>query len=806
MASPPDHKHTVEKPTNAAPTAGRGVVQPSLFDIYYEEVLTEIVSVGYPNQLSQKFTELVTDIERTDFIIKLPFIQNFEIKQKAGTKCLEKAVKYREEGNKLFQADKATQAVLFYNKSISYCPHPLYADYQAGSSASGGSDSGDQQKIREVHLPDVAVSDDTAELLAKRRSPSKYEVLALSYANRSAALRRLAQFEDCLKDISRAAKFGYPKENVYKLWERKGKCYQGLKRYDLAAKCYRQAMQCLSESALSDSQRAGKAVEIQTLLKELRNLLLKHGTIQKEVEVLPDTASPQVVKPTTAAQGESQPAAPERSHRKHSKLSLSGTGAGGNTNSGPARPETPATQPTVSTLSSATSQVSISHISTTGSIRSEVEVPELSYGSNARLPSASSAIDLQFCPDRGRFMVATQDLNPGDVILREEPYAAVLESVFRVNHCANCLKKTSTPIPCFECATVQYCGEPCRDEGWVNYHKFECGILAYLEPSQYLGRLPHLALRIITKTGLQNLVRHTQKMLPVSPGSKEARNNADPIQMDPTSYRSVHNLASNTDKRSLEDLIKKTAEAIFMSKCLKFNGFYGDPTGFSVEQQRAEIFVSSLILRHLQIAATNGLEMAECILKNNDITKFDIIPIGGAIFPTMSFFNHSCYPNAMRLGYQNQQLVRVIRRIPKGAEVNIDYGFDFYATPLEFRHKKALANYHFRCECVACTHKWPVYDRLVDRPPQYRRKLTPELAEMVGAHATNYETAMEHLIRLDINKAMPLFAEYLANMSEIIVHPDARYLDCEEAFKQCLWLENRGHKILKAKRKNTQTQ
>jgi hypothetical protein len=42
----------------------------------------------------------------------------------------------------------------------------------------------------------------------------------------------------------------------------------------------------------------------------------------------------------------------------------------------------------------------------------------------------------------------------GDVILREEPYAAVLESVFRVNHCAHCLRKTPTPIPCYECATV----------------------------------------------------------------------------------------------------------------------------------------------------------------------------------------------------------------------------------------------------------------------------------------------------------------------------------------------------------------
>ena len=42
------------------------------------------------------------------------------------------------------------------------------------------------------------------------------------------------------------------------------------------------------------------------------------------------------------------------------------------------------------------SQVSISHLSTTGCIRPDVEVPELSFGHNPRLPSASSGIDLQF--------------------------------------------------------------------------------------------------------------------------------------------------------------------------------------------------------------------------------------------------------------------------------------------------------------------------------------------------------------------------------------------------------------------------
>merc|ERR1719348_2083696 len=74
----------------------------------------------------------------------------------------------------------------------------------------------------------------------------------------------------------------------------------------------------------------------------------------------------------------------------------------------------------------------------------------------------------------------------------------------------------------------------------MEYHSVECGVLSYLEPSRCLGRLPHLALRIITKTGLQNLIRHTQTPLP-------NRDQVDPGLFDPTSYRSVHNLAANTE-------------------------------------------------------------------------------------------------------------------------------------------------------------------------------------------------------------------------------------------------------------------
>lgn len=163
--------------------------------------------------------------------------------------------------------------------------------------------------------------------------------------------------------------------------------------------------------------------------------------------------------------------------------------------------------------------------------------------------------------------------------------------------------------------------------------------------------------RIITKTGMQSLIQHSMsQMLPTLKNGNKPDDQES--LFDPHSYRAVHNLATNTDKRNFEDLMKKTAEAIFLARCLKFNGFFGtqDEGEETEETRKAEVFISSLLLRHLQIASTNGLEMAECLLKNNDVTKFDIIPVGGAIFPTMSFFNHSCYPNALRLSYQGCQV------------------------------------------------------------------------------------------------------------------------------------------------------
>ncbi len=130
----------------------------------------------------------------------------------------------------------------------------------------------------------------------------------------------------------------------------------------------------------------------------------------------------------------------------------------------------------------------------------------------------------------------------------------------------------------------------------------------------------------------------------------------------------------------------------------------------------------------------------------------------------------------------------------KGEEVNIDYGFDFYATTYEERQKRARGQYFFSCTCIACQQKWPVYNDLLGRPRKLKAAVTASMAEDFERAAANYQIGMDFLLRLDIATALPIFKDYLTVMNELVEHPDCRYIDCEEAYKQCLWLENRGYK------------
>ncbi|XP_066945763.1 SET and MYND domain-containing protein 4-like [Macrobrachium rosenbergii] len=105
----------------------------------------------------------------------------------------------RGDGNKAYQKKNLSGALKLYNLSILAAPHPPL-DCE-----------GEKTDSHSVENGDVADEND-------------YEALPLAYANRSAVLFELKQYEDCLNDIERAFQYGYPESLQHKLVKRKEGC------------------------------------------------------------------------------------------------------------------------------------------------------------------------------------------------------------------------------------------------------------------------------------------------------------------------------------------------------------------------------------------------------------------------------------------------------------------------------------------------------------------------------------------------------------------------------------------------------
>ena len=108
-------------------SSGSDSPSPILFDMFYEELLTQLMDQNGELQenIPQEFMQLQTDLQRVEYLLQIrPLVRDLRIKTKHNLKSFEKSTKFREEGNKLFQNEQTAQAILLYNKSLAWAPHP----------------------------------------------------------------------------------------------------------------------------------------------------------------------------------------------------------------------------------------------------------------------------------------------------------------------------------------------------------------------------------------------------------------------------------------------------------------------------------------------------------------------------------------------------------------------------------------------------------------------------------------------------------------------------------------------------------
>lgn len=196
------------------------------FEYIFNSACSRLKSNGKVETTSKFFSALSHDIERYNFVeslfekLELFNDQSIETEKSAAKSCL-----LREEGNEKFKRKHDLQALTLYTQSISFAP------------------------------------------------PAS-TMLALAYGNRSAVLKSLHKFEDCIKDIEQAMTLNFPENLVYKLLVRQGECLIAVGKLEEAIKIFLKAQEKLKFSDLSEERSTEQ-------MKLLSNMILTCANCKK---------------------------------------------------------------------------------------------------------------------------------------------------------------------------------------------------------------------------------------------------------------------------------------------------------------------------------------------------------------------------------------------------------------------------------------------------------------------------------------------------------------------------------------------
>lgn len=169
----------------------------------------------------------------------------------------------------------------------------------------------------------------------------------------------------------------------------------------------------------------------------------------------------------------------------------------------------------------------------------------------------SSKCKLMESAEAGKYFVAGETINTGEVVLVEKAKCACLYPKNYGTNCNYCFARLIAPIGCPDCSSVAFCSVNCRDSAVNSYHKFECKYLDLLIGSG-MSILCHIALKIIIESKTPNDALVNGKKL-------------------------LDGLCAHKQLRDPEDYFKRCLMTTFLLRCLQKAEFFGRRTTESGE-------------------------------------------------------------------------------------------------------------------------------------------------------------------------------------------------------------------------------
>ncbi|GAB6021414.1 hypothetical protein CHUAL_004023 [Chamberlinius hualienensis] len=319
-------------------------------------------------------------------------------------------------------------------------------------------------------------------------------------------------------------------------------------------------------------------------------------------------------------------------------------------------------------------------------------LPNKSYGENVQIPNASAAICLKYSSLKGRFTVANREIEAGDVLFVEKPYASVLLPNFNETHCHHCYQLAEAAVPCENCTVVRFCSFNCRNLAYKEYHDFECKWL----PIFYKMGIIHLVIRLVLTVGVPYLLKN-ESFLKSLDGNGKSETCDQPL----SGYNGVYSLVTNSTKVKPKDMFYYSVSAVLIGKLLE-----EEVTKHSNDNS-AKYFVGSVCLRHIQQLICNANAITG-LCRESSVGKGGVEietqeRIATAIYPSASLMNHSCEPNIISSYMGNVIIVKAANNISCNDEIFNCYGPHYLRLARSDRMEALLQQYYFECSCQHCS-------------------------------------------------------------------------------------------------------
>ncbi|XP_064088305.1 SET and MYND domain-containing protein 4-like [Macrobrachium nipponense] len=356
-------------------------------------------------------------------------------------KSEDRANMLRLHGNQCYKAQNYADALDLYNQSIMAAPHPV--------------------------LDNVGIekSEDNTTFGFPRIDPARYGGVALEkcsalgkgFANRSAVMLCLGEYEKCIEDVDLALEHGYLEELRPKLEERRFKC--------------------------QEAQKKG----------EPSNCRHRNGNLQKLIlqNILGEMKSTSAKKPPVLRDP------------------------------------------------------------------------------NPCIPAVSSAVSVSHWPNKGRGLVATRDIKPGEVLGVERAFAVFLRQHLLGTNCSTCTHPCVNPLPCPGCSKVVFCSRSCRVKGLSEDHWLECKILSSVLVHGLEERT--CSYKLLKTWNFRQMKSIYNKLKKDKPTLPEKLGFDKSGKYSSSSFQAIYHLDQDLEAFPLEEVISLCMDAFRLTKLLELS-------------------------------------------------------------------------------------------------------------------------------------------------------------------------------------------------------------------------------------------